>query len=125
MLCGYFVYEYDEFLVSLTSYKLSFCIASFPFVDQFNAATIFNSDISSWDTSSLEDTQWMFYEAVRNSLLSSIFPSSLVYLFFDTSCSVLKSSFNIDLSKWDVSSVDNMVSEISVLCVASYTCHMK
>ena len=93
--------------------------------DQFNAATIFNSDISSWDTSSLEDTQWMFYEAVRNSLLSSIFTSPLVYLSFDTSCSVLKSSFNIDLSKWDVSSVDNMVSEISVLCVASYTCHMK
>ena len=41
-------------------------------------AVKFNSDISQWDTSSLEDMQWMFYET---------------------------ESFTGDLSKWNVSKV--------------------
>lgn len=44
-------------------------------------AVKFNSDISQWDTSSLEDMQWMFYET---------------------------ESFTGDLSKWNVSKVTNM-----------------
>ena len=72
----------------------------------FGNCTIFNSDISAWDVSSVTNTGYMFYNcSAFNSEISAWDVSSVKVMnrmFY--SCSV----FNSDISSWDVSSVTDM-----------------
>lgn len=67
----------------------------------------FNQNISSWDTSNVTDTQWMFASASSfNQPIGSWDVSSVTnmsQMFRDAD------SFNQDISSWDVSSVTNMI----------------
>jgi len=69
-------------------------------------STLFNSDVSSWDVSSVTNMSGMFYGAASfNQDLSSWDVSSvtdMAYMFGGAD------SFNQDLSSWDVSSVTDM-----------------
>jgi len=73
----------------------------------FNGAKSFTGEsISEWDTSSLEDMQWMFYEATSfNADLSNWDVSSVTNMW---EAFMLASAFTSDLSRWDTSSVEYM-----------------
>jgi len=72
----------------------------------FRSCSVFNSDISSWDVSSVKDMAYMFYGCdVFNSNISAWDVSSVTdmrYMF--CYCYV----FNSDISAWDVSDVTDM-----------------
>ena len=66
----------------------------------------FNSDISNWDTSTLVDMQWMFFEAESFSGDLSKWNVSKVKNMEEVFYHAYR--FNSDLSRWDTSSVINM-----------------
>jgi len=74
--------------------------------DTFWAATLFNDDISSWDTANVTNMTWMFEEAASfNGDISAWDTSSVVnmgWMFSDAS------SFAGDISAWNTSSVTDM-----------------
>ncbi len=70
----------------------------------FQYASNFNSDISSWDVSTITDMYALFHGTSFNQDISGWNVSSVTnmeYLFYN-------SSFNQDISGWDVSNVTNM-----------------
>jgi surface protein len=71
-------------------------------------AVKFNSDISNWDTSSLEDMQWMFYETESFTGDLSKWNVSKVWNMREIFYHCWE--FNSDLSQWDTSSVTSMKS---------------
>jgi len=72
----------------------------------FYSCSLFNSDISAWDVSSVDDMSYMFYGcSVFNSDISAWDVSSVTDM---NRKFVNCSAFNSDVSAWDVSSVDDM-----------------
>ena len=69
-------------------------------------AVKFNSDISNWDVSSVEDMQWMFYETHSFTGDLSKWNVSKVSNFRTTFYQLW--DFNSDLSAWDTSSATTM-----------------
>jgi trimeric autotransporter adhesin len=70
-------------------------------------ATVFDSNLSAWDTSQLSDVSYMFYwvsnfsgNGVEKWNVSNVVNMAAMF----SSCD----SFNADLSNWDVSQVKNM-----------------
>lgn len=72
----------------------------------FNGASVFNQDISSWNTSSVTNMSYMFYGAtVFNQNIGGWNTSNVTnmsYLFFSAS------SFNQNISSWNTTSVSDM-----------------
>merc|ERR1712232_833480 len=72
----------------------------------FGGVTLFNQDLSDWDVSSVEDMDFIFYEAEPfNNPLSTWTVSKVMTMramFYKANL------FNQDLSDWDVSSVEDM-----------------
>jgi surface protein len=100
---GYMFYYADSFNSDISSWDVS----SVTYIGgMFYHAYSFNSDISSWDVSSVTDMSGMFFVAGSfNQDLSSWDVSSVTdmgYMFASAD------SFNSDISSWDVSSVTDM-----------------
>lgn len=72
----------------------------------------FNSDISNWDVSNIEDMSYMFYEATSfNQDISSWNTSSVTnmsWMFARGDFYSIDMSFNQDIGGWDTSNVTNM-----------------
>ncbi len=92
---------------SFNSDLSSWDVSSVTNMSHMLAVTPFNSDLSSWDVSSVTDMSMMFFAASSfNSDLSSWNVSNvdtIDRMFYGAS------SFNSDLSDWNVSHVDNML----------------
>jgi surface protein len=71
----------------------------------FKGPTAYNQPIN-WNTSSINDTSYMFYRSTFNAsiILNTSSVSSMAFMFYSDS------NFNQDISSWSVSSIDNTLS---------------